>query len=410
MANFEYTAINSQGKEQTGIIDAPDPASAINKVRDLGLFPTDVRIEKKDGKKKKGLNLNITLFAPTKVKSKDITVFSRQLATLIDAGLPLLRSLNILHDQLKPGALKSALKAVAEDVESGSTFSEALSKFPKAFDTLYVSITRVGEVGGVLDVVLNRLADFSEKNARLKSKVAAAMIYPAVVIFMSISVIAVLMTFVIPKFKEVFADMGEALPGPTLFLMNTSDMFREKWHLMIVGVVGLVVGFKYLSKIDKAKYCFDKIQLKLPIVGSLVQKVSIANFTRTLGTMIGSGVPILQSLSIVKDAIANSVVSNAIESVRSSIREGESIATPLGACKVFPDMVVSMIDVGEETGVLDQMLLKIADNYDEEVDVAVGTLTALMEPILIVVMAVIVGFIVIAMFMPLIALMGSMTG
>ncbi|MCH7504460.1 type II secretion system inner membrane protein GspF [PVC group bacterium] len=410
MPNFEYTAINSQGKEQTGIIDAADPASAINKVRDLGLFPTDVRIEKKAGKEKKGFNLNITLFEPTRVKAKEITVFSRQLATLIDAGLPLLRSLNILHDQLKPGALKNALKSVAEDVESGSTFSEALGKFPKAFDKLYISITKVGEVGGVLDVVLNRLADFSEKNARLKSRVAAAMIYPAVVIVMSIGVIAVLMTFVIPKFKEVFRDMGEALPGPTLFLMNVSDAFREKWHLMIVGVVGLIVGFKYLRKIEKVQFYFDHIQLKLPIVGPLVQKVAIANFTRTLGTMIGSGVPILQSLSIVKDAIANSVIANAIESVRSSIREGESIAAPLGQCNVFPPMVVSMIDVGEETGVLDQMLFKIADNYDEEVDVAVGALTSLMEPILIVVMAVIVGFIVIAMFMPLIALMGSLTG
>jgi len=416
MPVFAYKVLDSKGKELTGNIDAEDTNQALNKLRNSGFFPTSV-IEEKSRKRKPGFapatssggqGMNITIRIPgfDRVKNKEITLFTRQLSTLIDAGLPLVRSLNVLRDQCKPGLLKDTINGLAAEVESGSTFSEALSKHPKVYNKLYVNMVKAGEVGGVLEIVLQRLAEFAEKSQRLASKIKSALVYPALVISVAFGVLGFLITYIVPKFMEIFEEMeaGE-MPGMTMTLMRVSDIAKNQWYFVILGIIALVIFVKLLAKNQKAKYVMDTGKLHMPVFGPLLQKVAISRFSRTLGTLIKSGVPILQALSIVKDTAGNEVISQAISKVHDSIREGESIAAPLGESKVFPLLVVNMIDVGEETGSLDQMLLKIADTYDDEVDTMVGALTSMLEPILIVSMGVIVGFIVIAMFLPLIALM-----
>lgn len=332
-------------------------------------------------------------------------MFTRQLATLIDAGLPLLRSLNVLRDQQKPGALKNSLDDIAASVEGGSTFSEAMAKWPKIFTPLYVNMIKAGEAGGVLEVVLNRLAEFAEKSEKLKKKVKSAMVYPAFVISVAIAVLTFLITFIVPKFAEMFYDLELELPWMTSFLIQISDLFKEQWYVPILFIVTVITSLKIIRKRKQGKYVIDKIMLYFPIIGQLISKIAIARFTRTLGTLITSGVPILQALLIVKDTAGNEVICRAVEKVHDSIREGESIVEPLRASKVFSPMVISMIEVGEETGALAEMLIKIADNYDEDVDAAVEGLTSLLEPFLIVFLALVVGFIVIAMFLPLISLL-----
>ena len=418
MATFAYKAMDKRGKEVKGTIDAEHTAQAINILRDKGFFPTSVtehkgkRVTKVPGAvaQKHGFNLSIALPGGNKIKPKQLTVFTRQLATLIDAGLPLVRSITVLRDQSKPGPVKNITANLAEEVEAGSTFSEALAKHPKTFSKLYINMIKAGEVGGVMEVVLERLATFAEKTEKLQSRIKSAMVYPALVVIIAVGVLAFLMTVIVPQFMKIFKDVGATLPGITVFLQHLSTFMVSQWYVMVGIIVGVAFIYKSLAKMDKTKYYVDMLKINIPVFGQLTSKVGIGRFARTLGTLINSGVPILQALQIVKDTAENEVIARAIAQVHGSIREGESIAKPLGKSKVFPLFVVNMIDVGEETGSLDQMLLKIADAYDEEVDSMVAALTSLLEPILIVGMGTMVGVIVIAMFLPLISLMGQLGG
>jgi type IV pilus assembly protein PilC len=402
MPIFSYQATDKKGQEVTGMVEADSLALAINQVRSLGYFPTKVKedagkLARRQRTKGKGMSITIGGF----VKQKEVTLMTRQLATLIDAGLPLLRSLSILFDQQKPGKLKNILDDLVNDVQSGTTFSEALAKHPKAYDKLYVNMVRAGEVGGMLEVVLNRLADFAERREALARKVKSAMVYPVMVILVASGIVTFLLIKVVPTFAEIFSDLGGALPAPTQFLVNASDALKESYMKILGYIIGGIVGIKLIFKIELVRAIKDRVVLKLPLFGSLTRKVGVARFARTLGTLITSGVPILQSLSIVKETIANRVIANAVGEVHDSIREGETIAGPLEESGAFPPMAVNMIDVGEETGNLDSMLLKVADIYDAEVEAAIEGMLQMLEPALMVGLGGVVGFIVIAMYLPI---------
>jgi type IV pilus assembly protein PilC len=345
------------------------------------------------------------LFLAGRVKHKQLTQFTQQLSVLMDAGLPIVRSLKILGNQQKPGLLKNIVIEVSEDVETGSSFSEALAKHPKTFDKLYVNMVKAGEAGGVLDVILQRLATFMERMEALKRKIIGASIYPAVVITIAVAVVLAIMTFIVPKFEEVFKQVKVPMPGLTLMLMEISNFVKGYWYVIIAFPFVLFFALGAWGRTKGGRLTIDRMKLHAPLVGPIMKKSVIARFCRTLGTLLQSGVPILEALAIVKNATGNEVVSNAIGTVHDSIREGESIAEPLAACGVFDDIVINMIDVGEETGELDKMLLKISDNYDAEVDAAVSALMSVMEPILIVGLGFTVGFIVVALFLPLISLL-----
>jgi type IV pilus assembly protein PilC len=409
---FWYKAINKEGKETTGILDADSHALAINDVRNIGLYPTKVREasktdERRVAKLKKG-GVNELYFGG--LKQKQIVVMTRQLATLIDAGLPLLRSINVLIAQQKASKLKDILREISSDIQSGSTFSEALAKHPKGFDRLYVNMVRAGEIGGILEVVLNRLAVFMERRAALKRRVRGAMIYPVFVIVIATVIVLFLISYVVPVFAEIFSEFGADLPWMTRILITIGDFVKFRWWLMLLYFNGTVITVKVLSKIHLLRRIMDRVVLKVPLVGSLVVKVAVARFGRTLGTLITSGVPILQSLRITKETIGNEVIQNAVQKVHDSIKEGDTIAAPLDEEKVFPPMVVNMIDVGEETGQLDNMLIKVADIYDAEVEAAVETLLRLMEPAIIVVLGGVIGFIVIALYLPIFTLADVVSG
>lgn len=421
MPKFAYVAMNEKGVEVSGTINAENTIAAINQIREMGYFPTSVAAQKKkkgqgaEGEKEGGFSFQIRFLSRRTVKSKILALFTRQLATLIDAGLPLLKALRVLETQQKPGPLKDALLAMGSSVEGGSTFSESLGNQPKIFNKLYVNMVRAGEAGGVLEVVLNRMAEFLEKSEKLKSKVKSALIYPTAVITVAGGVLGFLMTYVVPKFKEIFDGFDTTLPTPTAILIGVSHWIKSNLyytHPPYVGVlillpVGLFFAFKAVSKTNKGRFGLDTAKLNFPLFGTLIRKIAIARFSRTLGTLITSGVPILQALNIVRETSGNEVISQAIGNVHDSIREGESIAAPLKDTKVFTPMVISMIEVGEETGKLPDMLMKIADNYDEDVDTAVAGITSVIEPVLIVFLAVMVGFIVISLFLPLIKLISS---
>jgi type IV pilus assembly protein PilC len=402
MPIFSYQATDKKGQEVMGMVEADSLALAINQVRSLGYFPTKVKEDAgKLARRQKARGKGFSISIVGSVKRKQITLMTRQLATLIDAGLPLLRSLSILYDQQKPGKLKNVLDEMVNDVQSGTTFSEALAKHPKAFDKLYVNMVRAGEVGGMLEVVLNRLADFAERREALARKVKGAMVYPIMVTLVAGGVVSFLLIRVVPTFAEIFSDLGGALPAPTQFLVNVSNALKHSFLKMIAGGVGAVFAIKMIFKIELVQAIKDRVVLKLPIFGQLTRKIGVARFSRTLGTLITSGVPILQSLTIVKETIANRVIANAVGEVHDSIREGETIAAPLEESGAFPPMAVNMIDVGEETGNLDSMLLKVADIYDAEVEVAIGGMLQMLEPAMMVVLGGIVGFIVISMYLPI---------
>ncbi len=411
MPIFAYEALDSQGKVVRGEIEAASSEEAQAKIRSKSYFPTNVkekaakrqRAAARTTKKKRTLAFG-------KVKAKELATFTRQLSTLQDAGLPIVRSLKILEEQQKPGVLKNQLMDIAEDVEGGSTLSEALAKHPKTFDKLYVNMVRAGEAGGVLDAILERLATFLEKSQRLKKQVISALIYPAAVITVAAGILAGIMVVVIPKFEAMFRDMKMTLPAMTEALISFSRGIKEWWYLIPLIPFGIFVFFKIVGANKTGRYILDKIKLKLPIVGVIIQKSTISRFTRTLGTLIQSGVPILEALSIVRDATGNAVFENAIQHVHDSIREGESMAAPLAATKVVDVMVLNMVDVGEETGELDKMLIKVADTYDEDVDALVGGMMSLLEPLIIVCLGGAVAFIVISLFLPLISLMKQMSG
>ena len=412
MPKYSYSAFDSNGKQKNGIIVASSDSEANTKLSSMGLMPTKVlqvdessaSINKKKDvgsvkiKKKSGLAFGKV------IKQEELTIFTRQTATLIQAGLPLLRSLEIMIRQEKNIRFKVVLEQIAEYVKSGGTFSDALAQHPKIFEKLFINMVRAGEAGGVLDVVLSRLAGFMEKAQRTKKKVKSAMVYPIVVVSVAIAIVVLLMIVVVPKFQSIFEDMlsGAALPGPTQLVINVSNFISGNFVVTLIGFVVFVVGGKYLLKTEVGAKISNWFALNIPKVGDLVRKVNIARITRTFGTLLSSGVPILQSITITKDITGNVFYSNALNRVHSSVRDGESLSAPMERESVFPIMVTSMVDVGEETGELSEMLNRIADNYDEDVDNAVAGITSIIEPVMIVFLAVVVGFIVIALFLPIV--------
>ena len=436
MATFQYIAKDSSGQERRGMVEAGDRSGAIAAIRAQGLIPTALgevkgggsaakppaaakkTAAKKPEKKGGGLgskqiNLRMPKFLrPKKVKAKDLTAFTRQLATLVNAGLPLMRCIEVLKKQKMAPALADCLDGISESIAGGGTFSEALTAYPKIFDHLYVNMVKAGEAGGVLEVVLNRLAEFAEKAQKIKNKVKGAMIYPSVVLTAAIGITAFLLVTVIPKFQQVFNDIlgGAQLPAITEFVINMSQFVQNNGFQIFIGVVALVVLYKVFGRTPFGAYQLDKMRLHMPVIGSLVQRTAIAQFSRTLGTLLSSGVPILQSLVIVRDTTGNRVVAKAIQTVHDAVKEGESMTDPLASSSVFPPMVVSIVQVGEETGALPDMLTRIANTYDDEVDNAVAGMTAAIEPALIIFLAVVVGTIVIAMFLPMIKIISSVSG
>ena len=429
MPKFSYVAMDSRGKETKGTLDVANQNEAIGRLKEMGYFPTKVvqvdaskdksaakaKAPAGKGGKKGGLNANINIKIPGlsgRVNMKTLTVFTRQLATLVDAGLPLLRGLRVLERQERNLTLKEIIGKIALSIEGGSTFSEGLAQHPKTFNKLYVNMVKAGELGGVLEVVLARLAEFQEKAQKIKGKVVAAMFYPVAVMIVAICILAILMIFVVPKFEAIFKDMlpGKPLPAFTELVLGISNLIKD--HAIVTGcvLIALAIGFAIWKRTKSGRYIVDKVKLKMPVLGPVFSKVAISRFARTLGTLVSSGVPILQALTIVKETAGNVVVGEAVTAVHESVKEGETITAPLEASNVFPPMVISMVDVGEQTGALPEMLMKIADNYDDEVDNAVAAMTSLLEPIMIVFLAVIVGSIVIAMFLPLIGLIEGIGG
>ena len=430
MPRFEYTALDARGTESTGIVEADTQNEVVAQLRQQGFFPTSVVPEgqgKKPAKAGKAVAKKAEAGKPAGKKSggffqkktiptKTLMIFTRQLATLIDAGLPLLKGLTVLAKQEKNLVLKDSILQIADSVQGGSTFSEAMGQHPRIFQKLYVSMVKAGEIGGVLELVLTRLAEFQEKAQKLKNKIKSAMTYPIVVLTIALLILVFLLTTIVPKFAKIFEDMlgkEETLPGLTLWVMAASNFIMGMFvpptlwiTLVLIFIFGS--GWWALNNTVKGIDFMDRMKLNLPIFGDIARKGAIARFTRTLGTLVTSGVPILQALNITKETAGNVVLADAITKVHDAVKEGESIVSPLEASGVFPPMVISMVDVGEETGQLPEMLLKVAEVYDDEVDNAVDSLTSLLEPIMIVILAFIVGTIVIALFLPLIKIIEKM--
>ena len=451
MAIFQYKAKDAEGNEFWGEVEAGSRNEAIDAVRSQGIFPTalgEVRSApagapsrksapgaEAEGKARSGtrraappppppprkgtglnreihINIQLPTWMQPRIKTKILTQFTRMLATLVNAGLPLMRGLEVLKRQMKNSQLLAALGGITENIGAGGTFSESLSQYPKIFDNLYIAMVKAGEAGGVLEVVLARLAEFAEKADKIKNKVKSAMIYPSVVLFAAIGITGLLMVKVVPKFQQVFVDMlnGQELPALTQFVVNVSEWTQDNWHVVLIVGAALYVIKKVVGRTEGGAYFYDTLALKFPVTGTLVQRTAISRMTRTLGTLLSSGVPILQALDIVRDTTGNLVVSKAIQNVHEAVKEGEGMTQPLAQCPVFPPMVISMVEVGEETGALPDMLNRIADTYDDEVDNAVAGLTAAIEPVLIIFLAVVVGTIVIAMFLPMVKLISSLSG
>jgi type IV pilus assembly protein PilC len=426
MPRYTFVALDARGQESTGLVDAASANEAIGQLRQAGYFPTNVNEEgtgaAADGKVTHRVakpertertargSRNIVLFQRKTVKPKVLMIFTRQLATLIDAGLPLLRSLNVLSKQERDSVLKNTINKLADSVQGGSTFSEGLAQHPRLFNDLYVNMVRAGELGGVLELVLTRLAEFQEKAQKVKNKVVAAMVYPVIVLCLAVAIMSFLLVFIVPKFETIFHDMlgDRPLPVVTLFVIAVSDFMQHHWAVLFGAVVIIIVCYKLAARTKRGRAMIDRIKLLAPLFGDLIRKTSISRFSRTLGTLVTSGVPILQALNITRETAGNTVIARAISQVHDSVKEGESIVLPLEASGAFPPMVISMIGVGEETGQLPEMLLKIAEVYDDEVDNSVAALTSLLEPIMIVLLALIVGTIVIALFMPLISIISGL--
>ncbi|MAE62510.1 MAG: pilus assembly protein PilC [Planctomycetaceae bacterium] len=436
MPTYQYEAMDQTGKTVKDTIDAASNDDALAKIKNQGLFPTSVRERRTRqrgggasaaptptvGRKKSISDISINIGG---VGTKKLSLFTRQLSTLQDAGLPILRSLQILALQQKPGLLKNTLEAVAVDVEGGTSLSEAMERHPKAFDRLYVKMIAAGEVSGTLDVILQRLADFMEKAQKLKSKIRGAMVYPVVVMVVAVLIVTGIMVFVVPKFGEIFADFDAKMPATTQFLITASywisgvgpdgQMSAEDDNPMIPGWAWIIVspfliwGFMKLMGQSKGGRKFtDEFKLYIPVFGKLLRFTCIARFTRTLGTLVHAGVPILEAMLITRDTVGNNKFEVALQKVHDSIREGETISQPLRESKIADELVVNMIDVGEETGELDKMLMKVADNYDEAVDTTVGALVSILEPIMVVMLGGIVGFIVISLFLPMVAIVDTL--
>ena len=423
MSTFQYTAMDAKGKEQKGRIEAENEEAAAKSLEEQGLFVTSIKAAavksskgggKAENDKKKedaseGFNFGFGFGG--KIKTKQLTTLTRQLAVLLDAGLPLIRSLRTLQRQAKNPTMEKILNRVAVTVESGSTFSEGLSQYPASFDRLYLNMVRAGEASGKMELILDRLAQFMEKAAKIQGKVKSAMTYPIVVLTVAVGITIGLMVFIVPKFQEVFTDLleGAELPAITQFVMDASNTLKENivTILLIIGLI--VVGLMMANKTSSGKWMIDFVKYNMPLIGPIIQRSSISKLARTLGTLISSGVPVLSALQIVRDTSGNELVSQAVQQVHDAVKEGEMMAPTFAASKIFPEMVISMIEVGEETGRLPEMLDKIADTYDDEVDNAVSALTSMIEPLLMVFLAVIVGTIVIAMFAPMITMIDKMS-
>jgi len=422
-AKFAYSAMDGHGKEQRGKLDADNEQDAAAKLKQMGLFPTSIGEIKGGGaaggkaavsgaaarKPSRGL-ASLTLGAPV-IRRKQLTTVTRQLATLLQAGLPLVRAVRTLERQAKRDpVLRRVMGDIANSVEGGSTFSEALAGHPKSFNKLFVNMIRAGEASGSLEIVLNRLAEFMEKAQRIAGRVKSAMIYPLVVLVVALSITSGLMIFIVPKFSKIFEEMlpGEKLPPLTRLVMAISQFMQKRILLTMILIVALIVVYKLVRRTRGGSYFIDMVTIKMPPFNQLAIRASVSRFCRTLGTLMQSGVAVLQALQIVKDTAGNELVARAVQTVHDAVKEGEGMSRPMDATGIFPGMVVSMVEVGEETGALPEMLNRIADVYDEEVDRAVDALTSLIEPVLIVFLAVIVGGIVIALFMPLIKLIDRM--
>ena len=418
MPLFAYTAVDAQGKTHQGTLEANNASDAAAAVKKMGQFPTNIAetTAEASGKgKKKGFSFNLSLGGgggTGKVPAKVLTIFTRQLSTLISAGLPLLRSLRTLGKQEKNPNLKKIMAGLAESVEGGTTFSEALSQHPKAFNKLYVNMVKAGELGGVLEVVLTRLAEFAEKSQRIKGKVTSAMVYPLVVLTIAVGIVTFLMLFIVPKFEAIFKDMlgGRPLPFITQAVMDLSRFIQGNFILIAVAITVFVFALRFAMRLPGVAATLDTYTLKIPLFGDMLTKTSVARFSRTLGTLVSSGVPILQALQITRDTAGNLRVSKSVESIHDNVKEGESMVSPMEASGIFPPMVVSMVQVGEETGQLPDMLTKVADVFEEEVDNSVAGLTSMLEPVMIVMLALVVGTIVVALFLPLITIIQDLTG
>lgn len=403
MPVFVWKGEDRKGATQNGEIEALDESVVRAQLRRMHIKPTKIK------KKPKDLFENVAFLQP-KVQTKDIVVFARQFSTMIDAGLPLIQSLDILQAQEENKTFKKTLKEIKDAVEQGSTLADALGKYPKIFDELFVNMIAAGEVGGILDTILERLSSYMEKAMKLRKQVKGAMTYPIIVLCIAVLVVGVILIFVIPVFEQMFADFGGALPPATQIVVALSNFAKGNIHYIIGAVVVFIFAFKRFYASEKGRVLVDDVMLKLPVFGPLLRKVAVAKFTRTMGTMISSGVPILEALKIVAKTAGNKTVEAAIYKVRSAITEGRTMADPLTESGVFPSMVCQMVAVGESTGALDAMLDKIADFYDDEVDAAVSNLTAMIEPFMMVFLGVVIGGLVIAMYLPIFKMAGMVGG
>ncbi|NCD33482.1 MAG: type II secretion system F family protein [Spartobacteria bacterium] len=424
MAKFDYAALDINGKEKRGTVEAESQTAALGKVRKQGLFPTSVtpaakgKINRHGGTRKVGGkkgSRDISIRMPhlgSGVSGKQLMAFTRQLSILVNAGLPLLKGLQVIGRQEKNPVLNRTIAELAESIQGGSTLGEAMATHPKVFNRLYVNMVKAGEIGGILDQILERLSEFMEKAQAIKSKVISAMVYPLVVLIMALGIVTFLLIFIIPKFQAIFDDLlgGAALPPLTQFIMNLSSTFKTRGPFIFGGMAMAVVIIKIIGKTKKGRYALDSIILKMPLFGTLLSRTAIARFSRTLGTLMIAGVPVLQALLIVRDTAGNAVLARAAENLHESVKEGENMSPQFEVCGVFPPLVVSMVEVGEETGSLPEMMVKVADTYDQEVDSAVTGLTSAIEPLLIIFLAVVVGTIVIALFQPLISIIGKLGG
>lgn len=406
MAVFRWQGISPRGDMLAGEMEAPTRDAVLVRLRSQRIQPIPAKIKEKG----KGLDRQLTIpgFGES-IKQRDIVIFTRQLATMIDAGLPIVQCLDVLATQSPNKKLRGVIRQLKDEVEAGSTFTDALRKHPKLFDDLFVNMVAAGEVGGILDSILHRLSTYMEKSMKLKSKIKGAMIYPATIVTVAVGVTAILLIFVIPVFAELFSSFGQALPAPTQFVINLSNFTIAYFHYMGGVLIAAAVVCRQLYRTESGRLSFDHLFLQLPVFGDLIRKSAVARFTRTLSTLVSSGVPILDALAITARTAGNKVVERAVLATRLSISEGRTIAEPLAQSKVFPPMVCQMIAVGETTGALDAMLQKIAEFYEEEVDNAVANLTALMEPLVILFLGVVIGGLVISMYLPIFKL-GSVIG
>ncbi|MCX6349738.1 MAG: type II secretion system inner membrane protein GspF [Candidatus Aureabacteria bacterium] len=398
MAVFEYKALNAKAEEVRGIIDADTPADARGKLRRQGIFPTEV----KESAEKVDLRSDVPVSRILRrVKPADVAIFTRQMATLLNAGLPLVTALAALIDQLEKSPLKRVIIKVRDQVNAGLSLGAALAPFPRVFSPLYVNMIQAGETAGALDVVLERLADLTEKNVKMRNKIRAIMVYPVVVAAIGAGVVIFLLVKVVPTIISIFSETQQTLPAPTLILLKASSLFRDFWWGMALALLGLYLLFNVWRRSARGAYLFDALKLKLPLFGILVRKVAVVRFSRTLATLLASGTPLLKSLDIVKNIVGNLPLGAAIEKARESVKAGKPLAEPFGKAKIFPPIVVHMIAVGETSGSLETMLYKVASSYEDEVETTITALTSILEPIMILIMAFAVGFVVIAILLPI---------